>query len=150
MFWSYYIHQTIDSHMQDSFTFGGRSDGGPLPAAVLTGTNPSAAGRATDGPVWAEDLASDLGATIKDYAVRFLSIMWSHTHFDQGIRRSGRCDPLAEQSRRIGLPAPRYALRLGQWSRLATHKISIAALFLSQNNNLDPTTTLYTVFFGIK
>ncbi|KAJ7143918.1 carbohydrate esterase family 16 protein, partial [Mycena epipterygia] len=53
----------------DSYTFGGRSDGGTLPAAVLTGTSPRAGGRGTDGPVWAEDLASDLGATIKDYAV---------------------------------------------------------------------------------
>ncbi|KAJ7226672.1 carbohydrate esterase family 16 protein [Mycena pura] len=53
----------------DSYTFGGRSDGGPLPAAVLNGTSPRAGGRGTDGPVWAEDVASDLGATIKDYAV---------------------------------------------------------------------------------
>ncbi|KAJ7226673.1 carbohydrate esterase family 16 protein [Mycena pura] len=53
----------------DSYTSGGRSDGGPLPAAVLNGTSPRAGGRVTDGPVWAEDVASDLGATIKDYAV---------------------------------------------------------------------------------
>ncbi|KAJ7143907.1 carbohydrate esterase family 16 protein [Mycena epipterygia] len=53
----------------DSYTSGGRTDGGPLPAAVLNGTSPRAGGRVTDGPVWAEDLASDLGATIKDYAV---------------------------------------------------------------------------------
>ncbi|KAJ6496258.1 carbohydrate esterase family 16 protein [Mycena sanguinolenta] len=53
----------------DSYTSGGRTDGGPLPAAVLNGTSPRAGGRVTDGPVWAEDVASDLGATIKDYAV---------------------------------------------------------------------------------
>ncbi|KAJ7681063.1 carbohydrate esterase family 16 protein [Mycena polygramma] len=53
----------------DSYTSGGRSDGGPLPAAVLSGTSPRAGGRVTDGPVWAEGVASDLGATIKDYAV---------------------------------------------------------------------------------
>ncbi|KAJ7074038.1 carbohydrate esterase family 16 protein [Mycena amicta] len=53
----------------DSYTSGGRSDGGTLPAAVLNGTSPRAGGRVTDGPVWAEDVASDLGATIKDYAV---------------------------------------------------------------------------------
>ncbi|KAK6984021.1 carbohydrate esterase family 16 protein [Favolaschia claudopus] len=53
----------------DSYTSGGRSDGGPLAAAVLNGTSPRAGGRVTDGPVWAEDVASDLGATIKDYAV---------------------------------------------------------------------------------
>ncbi|KAJ7233388.1 carbohydrate esterase family 16 protein [Mycena haematopus] len=53
----------------DSYTSGGRSDGGPLPAAVLNGTSPRAGGRVTDGPVWIEDVASDLGAIIKDYAV---------------------------------------------------------------------------------
>ncbi|KAJ7254772.1 hypothetical protein C8J57DRAFT_1236501 [Mycena rebaudengoi] len=53
----------------DSYTFGGRSDGGTLPPAVLNGTSPRAGGRGTNGPVWAEDLASDLGATIKDYAL---------------------------------------------------------------------------------
>ncbi|KAJ7628080.1 carbohydrate esterase family 16 protein [Mycena rosella] len=53
----------------DSYTSGGRSDGGTLPPAVLVGTNPRAGGRVTDGPVWAEDVASGLGATIKDYAV---------------------------------------------------------------------------------
>ncbi|KAJ7861402.1 hypothetical protein B0H14DRAFT_2742166 [Mycena olivaceomarginata] len=53
----------------DSYTSGGRSDGGTLPAAVLNGTSPRAGGRVTDGPVWAEGVASDLGATIKDYAV---------------------------------------------------------------------------------
>ncbi|KAJ6527674.1 hypothetical protein B0H19DRAFT_1083771 [Mycena capillaripes] len=43
----------------------GRKDGGPLPAAVLSGTNPRAGGLAMDGPVGTEDLASDSGATIK-------------------------------------------------------------------------------------
>ncbi|KAJ6538054.1 hypothetical protein B0H19DRAFT_962300, partial [Mycena capillaripes] len=51
-----------------SHTIG--SDGATLPAAVLNGTSLSAGGRSTDGPVWAEDVASDLGAMIKDYAVR--------------------------------------------------------------------------------
>ncbi|KAJ7861411.1 carbohydrate esterase family 16 protein, partial [Mycena olivaceomarginata] len=45
----------------DSYTSGGRSDGGTLPPAVLNGTSPRAGGRGTDGPVWAEDVASDLG-----------------------------------------------------------------------------------------
>ncbi|KAF7364309.1 Carbohydrate esterase family 16 protein [Mycena sanguinolenta] len=43
--------------------------GGPLPPTVLNGTSPSAGGRVTDGPVWAEDVASDLNAVIMDYAV---------------------------------------------------------------------------------
>ncbi|KAF7369450.1 Carbohydrate esterase family 16 protein [Mycena venus] len=52
----------------DSYTSGGHSNGRPLPPAVLNGINPLAGGRGTGGPVWAEDLASDSGATIKDYA----------------------------------------------------------------------------------
>ncbi|KAJ7030318.1 carbohydrate esterase family 16 protein [Mycena alexandri] len=99
----------------DSYTFGGRSDGGPLAAAVLVGTSPRAGGRATDGPIWAEDVASDLGATIKDYAVSGAVInvtLWPS--------EAGQSDFLHQ-----------------------------AALFLSQNNNLTPATTLYTVFFGI-
>ncbi|KAJ7909143.1 carbohydrate esterase family 16 protein [Mycena leptocephala] len=99
----------------DSYTSGGRSDGGTLPAAVLNGTSPRAGGRVTDGPVWAEDLASDLGATIKDYAVSGAVVnvtLWPS--------KSTQTDFLHE-----------------------------AALFLSQKNVLDPTTTIYTVFFGI-
>ncbi|KAJ7027729.1 carbohydrate esterase family 16 protein [Mycena alexandri] len=99
----------------DSYTSGGRSDGGPLPAAVLVGTSPRAGGRVTDGPIWAEDVASDLGATIKDYAVSGAVInvtLWPS--------KAGQSDFLHQ-----------------------------AALFLSQNNNLTPATTLYTVFFGI-
>ncbi|KAJ6603236.1 carbohydrate esterase family 16 protein [Mycena vulgaris] len=100
----------------DSYTSGGRSDGGTLPPAVLTGTNPRAGGRVTDGPVWAEDVASDLGATIKDYAVAGAVVnvtLWPS--------KAGQSDFLHQ-----------------------------AALFLSQKNVLDPTTTLYAVFFGIK
>ncbi|KAJ7323965.1 carbohydrate esterase family 16 protein [Mycena albidolilacea] len=100
----------------DSYTFGGKNDGGPLPPAVLIGTNPRAGNRATDGPVWAEDLASDLGATIKDYAISGAVVnvtLWPS--------KAGASDFLHQ-----------------------------AALFLSQNNTLNPVTTLYAVFFGIK
>ncbi|KAJ7183814.1 carbohydrate esterase family 16 protein [Mycena filopes] len=99
----------------DSYTSGGRSDGGPLPAAVLVGTGPRAGGRVTDGPVWAEGVASDLGLTIKDYAISGAVInvtLWPS--------KAGQSDFLHQ-----------------------------AALFLSQNNTLNPATTLYTVFFGI-
>ncbi|KAJ6578452.1 carbohydrate esterase family 16 protein [Mycena capillaripes] len=99
----------------DSYTSGGRSDGGPLAPAVLTGTSPRAGGRVTDGPVWAEDVASDLSATIKDYAVAGAVVnvtLWPS--------KAGQSDFLHQ-----------------------------AALFLSQKNVLDPTTTLYAVFFGI-
>ncbi|KAJ7265654.1 hypothetical protein C8J57DRAFT_1069268 [Mycena rebaudengoi] len=100
----------------DSYTFGGRSDGGTLPPAVLIGVNPRAGGRVTDGPVWAEDVASDLGATIKDYAV------------------SGA------------------VVNVTLWPSKAANSdfLHQAALFLGQKNVLNPTTTLYAFFFGIK
>ncbi|KAJ7444333.1 carbohydrate esterase family 16 protein [Mycena latifolia] len=99
----------------DSYTYGGRSDGGTLPAAVLNGTSPLAGGRGTDGPVWAEGVASDLGAAIKDYAI------------------SGA------------------VINVTLWPSLVGHSdfLHQASLFLSQNNTLNPATTLYTVFFGI-
>ncbi|KAJ7861387.1 hypothetical protein B0H14DRAFT_2742086 [Mycena olivaceomarginata] len=58
----------------DSYTSGGRSDGGILPAAVLNGTSPRAGGRA-------EGVASDLGATIKDYAVSGAVVNRAQTDF---------------------------------------------------------------------
>ncbi|KAG8892503.1 hypothetical protein FRC00_011942 [Tulasnella sp. 408] len=53
----------------DSYTAGGRADGGPLLPPVLTGTSPKAGGRTTNGPVWSEDIANDIGATFMDYAI---------------------------------------------------------------------------------
>ncbi|KAG8915608.1 hypothetical protein FRC01_003576 [Tulasnella sp. 417] len=53
----------------DSYTTGGNADGGPLLPAVLTGDSPKAGGRTTNGPTWVEDIASDIGATIMDYAI---------------------------------------------------------------------------------
>ena len=50
---------------QDSYT-----DGGPLPPPVITPPNAEAGGRATDGRIWIEDVADDIGATLMDYAVR--------------------------------------------------------------------------------
>ena len=55
---------------QDSYTDGGRQDGGPLPPPVITPPDAEAGGRSTDGKVWVEDIADDIGATIMDYAVR--------------------------------------------------------------------------------
>ncbi|TFK82714.1 carbohydrate esterase family 16 protein [Polyporus arcularius HHB13444] len=52
----------------DSYTDGGRQDGGPLPAPVITPPDAEAGGRSTDGKVWVEDIADDIGATIMDYA----------------------------------------------------------------------------------
>ncbi|KAJ7716797.1 hypothetical protein B0H14DRAFT_3012609 [Mycena olivaceomarginata] len=105
----------------------GRSDGGTLPAAVLNGTSPRAGGRVTDGPVWAEGVASDLGATIKDYAVSGAVVnvtLWPS--------KAGQTDFLHEGQRFSSATL-----------RSSADKDFTAALFLSQKNVLDPATTLY-------
>ena len=56
---------------QDSYTDGGIRTGGPLLPAVVIPPNPKAGGRATNGPVWAEDIVNDTSAVLKDYAVSF-------------------------------------------------------------------------------
>ncbi|EJD49110.1 hypothetical protein AURDEDRAFT_143931 [Auricularia subglabra TFB-10046 SS5] len=52
----------------DSYTAGGNADGGPLLPPVLTGTSPKAGGRTTNGRVWNENVARDIGALYMDYA----------------------------------------------------------------------------------
>ncbi|PIL28541.1 hypothetical protein GSI_08582 [Ganoderma sinense ZZ0214-1] len=52
----------------DSYTDGGRTDGGPLAPPVVTPPDAGAGGRSTDGKVWVENLADDIGATLMDYA----------------------------------------------------------------------------------
>jgi phospholipase/lecithinase/hemolysin len=90
--------------------------GGPLLPAVLAPPNPKAGGRTTNGPVWAEGLTADTGATLKDYA--------------------------------HGGAVTNSSL----WPSLGTVPndfVGQVQLFLSQNNNLNPNTTLYSAFFGI-
>ncbi|KAG1730530.1 carbohydrate esterase family 16 protein [Suillus paluster] len=99
----------------DSFTDGGRHDGGPLEPAVLIPPNALAGGRSTNGPVWVEGIASDIGATVMDYA-------WSSAVTNISLWPSN--------------PYPRDF-------------IMQTTTFINQNDNLDPETTLYTVFFGI-
>lgn len=53
----------------DSYTAGGVSTGGPLKPAVVVPPNPHAGGRASNGPIWVEDLCADTGAIVMDYAV---------------------------------------------------------------------------------
>ncbi|KAI0767761.1 hypothetical protein C8Q74DRAFT_1318276 [Fomes fomentarius] len=43
-------------------------DGGPLPPPVVVPPDAEAGGRSTDGRVWIEELADDVGATLMDYA----------------------------------------------------------------------------------
>ncbi|KAI0032535.1 carbohydrate esterase family 16 protein [Vararia minispora EC-137] len=99
----------------DSYTDGGRHDGGPLAPPVIIPPSSLAGGRSTNGPVWVEDIANDLNATLKDYAVAGAVVnltLWPSN--------------------------PRPADFLQQMT-----------VFLDQSNDLDPDTTLYTIFFGI-
>ncbi|KAI1782982.1 hypothetical protein LXA43DRAFT_1103129 [Ganoderma leucocontextum] len=52
----------------DSYTDGGRDDGGPLAPPVVVPPDSEAGGRSTDGRVWVEDLAAPYNATLMDYA----------------------------------------------------------------------------------
>ncbi|KAG5219704.1 carbohydrate esterase family protein [Salix suchowensis] len=59
---------TTNGWSEDSWTDGGAHDGEPLPPPILTPPNPRAGGRASNGPVWVEKLASAAGATLLDFA----------------------------------------------------------------------------------
>ncbi|KAI0703893.1 hypothetical protein C8T65DRAFT_654550 [Cerioporus squamosus] len=99
----------------DSYTDGGRDDGGPLAPPVVVPPDAEAGGRSTDGKVWIENVADDIGATLMDYA------------------QSGACTDL----------------RLWPSNYKKVDFIGQMAAFLSQSNDLDPESTLYTIFFGI-
>ncbi|EGN93505.1 carbohydrate esterase family 16 protein [Serpula lacrymans var. lacrymans S7.3] len=99
----------------DSYTDGGRHDGGPLAPPVIIPPNAQAGGRSTNGRVWIEDIADDIGATLMDYAISSAVTnitLWPSNPKDVDF-------------------------------------IMQVNTFLSQSNNLDSDTTLYTVFFGI-
>ncbi|KAG8915607.1 hypothetical protein FRC01_003575, partial [Tulasnella sp. 417] len=118
----------------DSYTAGGRADGGPLLPPVLTGTSPKAGGRTTNGPVWSEDIANDIGATFMDYAIGGAvtdARLWPAKANNSDFIHQGTLGVLISD-----------LADLTKFHRLVD-------LFLSQNNVLDPKTTLYTIFFGI-
>ncbi|EIM80618.1 uncharacterized protein STEHIDRAFT_162400 [Stereum hirsutum FP-91666 SS1] len=56
----------------DSYTDGGKHDGSPLDPPVLIPPSAFAGGRSTDGPVWIEYIADDIGAKFMDYAASTL------------------------------------------------------------------------------
>jgi len=99
----------------DSYTDGGRDDGGPLDPPVVVPPDPEAGGRSTNGLTWIENVANDIGAVLKDYA------------------QSGACIDLA-----LWPSNPKKVDFLGQMQT-----------FLNQSNQLNPETTLYSIFFGI-
>jgi len=55
--------------IQDSYTDGGSHDGGYLAPAVVNPPDAFAGGRSTNGKVWVEHLADEVGARLMDYAV---------------------------------------------------------------------------------
>lgn len=57
------------SVIKDSYTDGGRDDGGPLAPPVVVPPDALAGGRSTNGKTWVEHLAEDSGAKLMDYAV---------------------------------------------------------------------------------
>lgn len=52
----------------DSYTDGGHQDGSPLDPPIIIPPNPLAGGRSTNGKVWNENIADDIGAKLMDYA----------------------------------------------------------------------------------
>ncbi|KNZ64410.1 hypothetical protein VP01_1031g3 [Puccinia sorghi] len=62
----------------DSWSATGNSTGGPSKPAVVTGSNPKAGGRASNGLVWSEDLAAN--KTLMSYAIGGATVdstLWS-------------------------------------------------------------------------
>ncbi|KIY66006.1 carbohydrate esterase family 16 protein [Cylindrobasidium torrendii FP15055 ss-10] len=100
----------------DSYTDAGKADGSALDPAVICPPNQLAGGRSTNGPVWAEGVASEMNnATLLSYA------------------QAGACIDLS-----IWPSNPRKLDLLMQME-----------VFLGQERELDPVTTLYSLFFGI-
>ncbi|KAF4573477.1 SGNH hydrolase superfamily protein [Pleurotus pulmonarius] len=105
----------------DSWTDGGAHDGEPLPPPVLTPPNPRAGGRASNGPVWVEKLASAAGATLLDFAE-----IGAVT--DKNIWPSSLLPTTASS---------------------ANDFVGQAHNYINQRNGFDPETTLYTIFLGV-
>ncbi|KAG9037198.1 hypothetical protein FRB95_006451 [Tulasnella sp. JGI-2019a] len=100
----------------DSYTTVGVRDGSTPAPAVLIPPSPKAGGRTTNGKVWIEDIADDVGSPhLMDYAVG-----GAVTNVTLWPSKAGASDFVGQ-----------------------------VQIFLNQKNNLDPTKTLYTVFFGI-
>ncbi|TDL19421.1 hypothetical protein BD410DRAFT_441687 [Rickenella mellea] len=99
----------------DEYTSGGEQNGSALLPAQLSGTDPRAGGRFSNGPVWVENLASDVGAKLMDYATA-----------------GAVTDNMVWPSKKD-----------------ANDFVNQTNVFTSQHDDLDPNTTLLTVFFGI-
>ncbi|KAG6889335.1 hypothetical protein C0995_001742 [Termitomyces sp. Mi166 len=99
----------------DQYSDNGVQNGSTPAPPVLTPPNPDAGGRPSNGPVWTEVLARNVGATLKGYA------------------------------------APGAVADFSQYPaiKISSDLTGQVSLFISQVTRYDPSTTLYTVFFGI-
>ena len=145
--------------LQDSYTDGGRDDGGPLAPPVVVPPDAEAGGRSTNGKVWVEHFADDAGATLMDYAVstrahHAFPVVFSFEDVRPlDSQQSGACTDLS-----LWPSAIKKVDFLGQSESSISEydvgrlNITLAQVstFLNQSNTLDPESTLYVVFFGIK
>ncbi|KAJ8456852.1 hypothetical protein ONZ45_g18553 [Pleurotus djamor] len=105
----------------DAWTDGGAHDGAPLPPPVLSPPSPYAGGRATNGPVWVENLAAAAGATLHDFA-----------------------EIGAIASKDIWPPT-----MVPSEASSASDFVTQANNYINKRQALNNDTTLYTIFFGM-
>jgi len=91
----------------------------PPPPAVITGTNPMAGGRASNGPTWTEYIANDTNSPVHPYAVG--GAVTNLTLWPTAIARNISISTFINQT----------------------------DVFVNQDPKFDPETTLFAVFFGI-
>ncbi|CAE7128047.1 unnamed protein product [Rhizoctonia solani] len=104
----------------DSWTAMNDSTGAyPPPPPVFLGTYSMAGGRASNGPTWTEYIANDTSSEVHPYAIG--GAVTDLTLWPTAIARKININSFTNQTK----------------------------IFLSQNNTWDPSTTLYTIFFGI-
>ncbi|KAK0500147.1 hypothetical protein EDD18DRAFT_1102325 [Armillaria luteobubalina] len=112
-------------------------DGTTLAEAVQEDTlDPKAGGRMSNGPVWVEYVASDINATVKDYAVGLLfNVSVSATHVDQTQVTKSVVDDTQY---------PTFKLTLDERDFLYQGNLVISSTDKPDNN-----TTLFIVFHGM-
>ncbi|KAF8710492.1 hypothetical protein RHS03_02547, partial [Rhizoctonia solani] len=104
----------------DSWTAMNDSTGAyPPPPPVFLGNYSMAGGRASNGPTWTEYIANDTSSEVHPYAIG--GAVTDLTLWPTAIARKININSFTNQTK----------------------------VFLSQNNTWDPSTTLYTIFFGI-
>ena len=62
---------------------------------MINPPDPFAGGRSTDGTIWIENIANDIGATLMDYAVRILVLISPLVRTSNGTQQSGALTDLS-------------------------------------------------------